>query len=335
MGEAQFIIALDGSAYKPMYEHMFGDLAERNNVTFVTDKVQNAELKNFLLRNKVRKFTAGIFDFLAYEENNLYDAIKYYAEKKDSVYVIFLNATLLHNSYLPRTLSRYKKEFKNLKYVLFYLDIMNAGVSLNANKLRESGIFDLVYAIDENDVKKTGAILGRTFYSKNNRYAMISPMYDMYFCGVSKNRADTLLAIAEEAARYSAKINFDVIAYEDNDKIKNNSLIHVHKPGEFLSYPEVLSNELKASVILEIVQKGQVAPTLRPYEAVLYNRKLLTNNRSILKFPYWNPDYMQYFEKPEDIDWDWVKDHKVIDYKYDGRFSPEKLLQDIKKRLKE
>lgn len=335
MTRPQYIIVLDGSDYKAMYEHMFGELSERDDVTFVTDEVKNTKIKNFFLRNKVRKLTAGRLDFIAYEENNLYKAICYYSKKEIPVYVIFLNATLLYNSYLPETLLRYKKENNNVKYILFYLDIMNVGVSMNADKLRENGVFDLVYSIDANDVKNTNAIFWRTFYSKNERYARIAPTEDMYFCGVSKGRTQILSKIAKEAEVHSAKVKLDIVSYESPELLKDFSFVKIHEPGDFLSYPEVLSNELKSSVILEIVQKGQVAPTLRPYEAVLYNRKLLTNNRSIMDFPYWNPNYMQFFERVEDIDWEWVKDLSPVDYKYDGRFSPEKLLDDINERLNE
>ena len=67
--------------------------------------------------------------------------------------------------------------------------------------------------------------------------------------------------------------------------------------------------------------------SLRPYEAVCYNRKLLTNNKSILDFPYYDSRYMQYFETVEEIDWDWVKEDIPVDYGYDCKFSPMRLLE--------
>lgn len=335
MGKPQFIIVLDGSDYKAMYEHMFCELTGRNDVTFVTDEVKNTRIKTLFLRNKVRKFTAGKLEFLAYEENVLYETIRYYSKKEIPIYVIFLNATFLYNAYLPDTLLRYKKKFKNVRYILFYLDIINVGVSMNADKLRESEVFDLVYSIDENDVKKTGAILRRTFYSKNSCYTKINSTTDMYFCGVSKGRMEILGSIVDRAKKHEVNVTLDIVSNESSDKLKDYSFVRIHEPGDFLSYPEVLINELKASVILEVVQEGQVAPTLRPYEAVIYNRKLLTNNQSIMKFPYWNPKYMQYFESVDDIDWNWVKGNGPVDYKYDGRFSPIRLLDDICERLGE
>ena len=71
----------------------------------------------------------------------------------------------------------------------------------------------------------------------------------------------------------------------------------------------------------------QKALTLRPYEAVVYNRKLLTNNRSILDFKYYNSRYMQLFERAEEIDWDWIAADTEVDYGYQGDYSPRKLLE--------
>lgn len=73
--------------------------------------------------------------------------------------------------------------------------------------------------------------------------------------------------------------------------------------------------------------------TLRAYEAVAYNRKLLSNNKTILSFEYYDPRFMRYFEQVKDIDWDWVKEDANVDYDYKGEFSPVLLIDDIIKRL--
>lgn len=333
MGNPQFIIVLDGSDYKPMYEHMLMELSDREDVTFVTDKKKNEKIKRILLKRKSLALLKGKLDFIAYEENNLFEAIKYYCEKKRDVYVIFFNASLHYNVYMPETLLRYKKQWQGLRYVLFYLDIMGCGVSKNADKLRKRNIFDVVYSIDEKDAKESGAIFWRTFYSKDKKYENIEVIWDMYFCGNSKGRTPILSAIAAQTEQRQMQAKMDVICYEDTETLRKYESINVREVGNCLSYPEVLHRELQSSCILEIVQEGQTALTLRPYEAVVYNRKLLTNNKSIREFPYWNPEYMQYFEKVEDIDWDWVLEKKEVDYQYDGRYSPVHLLNDIENRL--
>lgn len=333
MDNSQFIIVLDGSVYKPMYEYMLIDLSVREDVTFVTDEKKNGKIKKLLLKNKIQKMTGGKLDFLGFEENNLYYTIKYYCEQGKEVYVVFLNAALYYNAYLPETLLRYKKKWSGLKYILFYLDIMNVDVSFNADFLRRKNVFDLVYSIDKNDVSATDAIFWRTFYSKSSKYLNVKVQKDMYFCGASKGRIPLLKEIASSAEHNGSDITMDVVCGEDTELLGKHKSINIRKPENFISYPEVLSNELKSSCILEIVQQGQVAPTLRSYEAVVYNRKLLTNNKGILEFPFYNPKYMKYFDNVQNIDWNWVKDDSKVDYGYKGEFSPLYLLDDIKNRL--
>lgn len=75
--------------------------------------------------------------------------------------------------------------------------------------------------------------------------------------------------------------------------------------------------------ILEIVRKNFIGFTQRYYEAVIFNKKLLTNNKEITELAYYDERYMQYFEKIEDIDWEWVRREVEVDYHYQGDFSPE------------
>ena len=72
----------------------------------------------------------------------------------DNIVVIFNNSSLFFNKYFPYTLKKYKRKFKNLKYVLLYTDILSSAVSADAKFLMDKNVFDLVYSIDDDDVKK-------------------------------------------------------------------------------------------------------------------------------------------------------------------------------------
>ena len=101
------------------------------------------------------------------------------------------------------------------------------------------------------------------------------------------------------------------------------------------SYEEVLGGVLRSKVILEILQEGQSGPSLRYYEAVCYNKKLLSNNPNIVHFPYYDSRYMRYFSSPEDIDIAWITEDCDVDYHYKGDFSPVNMLDLIKKDQEE
>ncbi len=94
-------------------------------------------------------------------------------------------------------------------------------------------------------------------------------------------------------------------------------------------YRNIIAEVKRSNCLLEVVREFQDDPSYRYYEAVCYNKKLLTNNKRIVNFPFYNPEYIHVFEKPEDIDWDWVKERIPIDYGYDGRFSPSHLFDEV------
>ena len=98
---------------------------------------------------------------------------------------------------------------------------------------------------------------------------------------------------------------------------------------ELLPYDENVEKANRSNCILEIVREGFVGFTYRYYEAVVYNKKLLTNNADIRRMKYYDARYMQYFERIEDIDWEWVKDSADVNYHYQDDFSPEKWKENI------
>ena len=61
----------------------------------------------------------------------------------------------------------------------------------------------------------------------------------------------------------------------------------------------------------------------------------MTNYKLVKNYKYYNPQYIQVFESPEDIDWDFVKEKKKVDYDYQGEYSPIVFLNKIKRRLEE
>ena len=94
-----------------------------------------------------------------------------------------------------------------------------------------------------------------------------------------------------------------------------------------IPYSNVLKNVSESNCILEILQNNQAGPSLRFFEAVFYNKKLLTNNCHIVDFPYYNPQYMKFFKGTDDIDIEWLLDNSInVEYNYKGDFSPLHML---------
>lgn len=328
-----FVFMIDGSEYKAMYTYMLIDLKDYENVTFVIDEKEDSFLKKILLKKRVQGLVGSKLDRLYKKKNNLYNILNHLESTNKQIVVIFLNSALHYNNYLAGTLHSYKEKWSNLRLILLYLDIVGDLVSSNADYLRNKGIFDAIYTIDKKDSLKYKLIFHRTFYSADIHMRSFSPVRDIYFCGVSKNRGELIRECAEGALKHHVNCSMDIVSYENLENQNPPPCINFLKHDQYMSYPEVLHRELESKVLLEIVQKGQVALTLRPYEAVVYNRKLLTNNKSIFDFEFYDERYMRYFESPSNINWAWVKEDITVDYGYKGEFSPVNFLSDIIKNL--
>lgn len=55
-----------------------------------------------------------------------------------------------------------------------------------------------------------------------------------------------------------------------------------------MQYTQVLNSIRKSNLIVEIVQDGQNGLTIRSLEAMFFNSKLLTNNKDIINYPFYN-----------------------------------------------
>lgn len=115
-----------------------------------------------------------------------------------------------------------------------------------------------------------------------------------------------------------------------SDVGKYNGIQFINKP---ISYNENIKNILQCKCILELMHNGYANATQRYPEAVIYNKKILSNNVEIRKFPYYDERYMKIFHDVSEIDWDWVMKPMEIDYQYKGEFSPSRLLDDIVEQI--
>lgn len=280
----------------------------------------------FLSKRKLQKFIGKITASWILNQTVLIDYLKNAKELNNKPIVLFLNSVFTEIRYPVDALLYLKRKYDAV-FVLYYIDTISRGVSIYANYLREKGVFDLIYTFDEMDAHKYKLTYWRTPYSKMNMRK--SSDFDLYFCGVDADRENVIQEISNVP---ELECFMDLIRTSEGGEFEGDSRITVHSVKDIMPYKEVLEKTLKANCILEIVRPGQVGFTLRVFEAVVYNKKLLTNNVSITKFQFYNPKYMKVFEKVENIDWEWVKSKDDVDYHYDGSFSPLRFIEEIKNK---
>lgn len=234
-----------------------------------------------------------------------------------------------------------------LKIVLLLWDSMHTQSSMMRvarPKILGFG-WDLVLSFDRADCEEFGfAWLGWRYYSKLAGVAQRQVSSDICFVGAGTAGREALLSgIAARLQSAGGQADFTLVphlslmrrlAAEFVPRCRKRSL----QPGlelryMLMPYAELLARELNSNCLLELVQPGQKQQTLRYLEAVVYNKKLLTNNAYARELPFYDERYMRVFGHPDEIDVGWVKERADVDYGYRDEFSPAKLPELIEREL--
>jgi len=227
-----------------------------------------------------------------------------------------------------------KVKEKAAKVVLLIVDSIHAHSSHMIMALPKVLHFpwDLILSYDQNDCKEYGFhYLGTNYYSAMPEIDPSAYESDIYFVGRNKaGRNNKIIDLQKKLVSFGVKCNFNLVSSKwditsnKNEHIPGLSLSHTDIP-----YENVVADIKSSNCIFEVVQDGQRIQTIRYFEAVCYNKKLLTNNAGLYNLPFYNPKYMKYFSSFEDIDFEWIKEKEDIDYGYTNEFSPVKILDMI------
>lgn len=303
---------------------MFFEAIERQKLLCESESHFDGMIK-FLSRRKFQKIIGKFTASWILNHTTLAEYLNMCKKNDIKPIILFLNSCFTEIRY-PVDALLYLKKVYDATFILYYIDTIDRTVSLYANYLRENNVFDRVYTFDKLDSEKYGLRFWQTPYSSMNFEE--KKQYDLYFGGVDTDRQQFINEILK---RKDINCRMDIVQISGSKQYQDDR-VQVYSVDDIRPYKEVLESTVKANCILEIVRPGQVGFTLRAFEAVVYNKKLLTNNKSIKNFKFYNPEYMKVFDKIEDIDWEWVHEESNVNYHYDGSFSPLRFVEEIQDR---
>lgn len=336
-----FIFTSDENKYGSIYKVLLNDVLSKDNVfyidkTFVYNnwffnglkKILFSTILNIKTKEKIAKKARKAL-INKYALKRIIDRA---SKDYEIVNVVLFNASI-KRFYSAKVLENFKSEHNNVKYNLFFMDPSTIWASQNAMQIIENNesLFNNIFTVDSDDAKNKGWIFWPTPYSKI-KFNDIENKQDIYFCGATKDRHKLLIKLKKTLQEKNIKTKFDVFYIKRKEKNLNElkSAMKIQKLSKMKTYEETLEDMVASNCILELVTPDQSATyTLRDYEAVVYNKKLLTNNKCIFDFPYYNDKCMKYFENASDIDYEWIKRKDQIDYQYKDDYSPLKLIEEI------
>ena len=320
----KFLMVLQHGA---MDELLYKDILDQENVKEL--KVSAPDCNKVLY--KIRRVHTSTFATKFFEPplKTIWYKKQLLNEVSDDTYVVFQMGAMIHVG--MRTLEAIKKKRPQSKLILLLVDSIDAhSYSMKYAKRFIFGFdWDLILSFDKADCDKYGfTYMGYSYYSKIDIENTNTVSSDLYYIGANKsgdNRIQILNNVYKKCISESVKCDFTVVG-QTGQEVEEG--IRARNRG--IPYKEILNNLATTNCILELVQSGQNNQTARYMEAVCYNKKLLTNNKSVIDLPFYNPLYIKVFERADEIDSDWVKEQIDVDYGYNNEFSPLKIIQIIK-----
>lgn len=322
-----FIIVGEDSSYGDMFQVMCSDIDTEctyfMNKPFIKYDNMSIFCRRVLKKLKLKSLYESYYRLLKIIKRN----------QSKNINILFFSPGL-RGIYEEKFLWKIKKKY-GVKIGILFVDMFGTPPTIRAEELlKKDGLVDYAYTIEEEDAQGNNFLkLCFTPYAFYKEVGTIKKK-EVYFCGTVKDRGPILEEVIYKLQTSNINMNIKLIVPDKKkyEHLNNVDGVSVNGYEGMLSYYEVLKDTKNADILLDINAIGQTALSLRPYEAVVYNKRLLTNNKKILEFKYYDEKFMRYFSVLTQKDIEWIQEDVEVDYHYKGEFSINNIIQDIQLR---
>lgn len=250
----------------------------------------------------------------------------------DDPVCILISGRVLQHDYFVKYLRWLKRKHQELKIVRYYQDII-ASNPLKAQPKFNKDLIDLSVSYDREDAKKYEMLYHPTSvsYIEPNKNIKVKKS-DVYFVGKIKNRQTEIFDAYHilTAAKYSCLFLLMDVPKEQRKDIPG--IIYLDHP---ISYEENIAYVQNTKCLLEILQDGAVGATFRCWEAIIYDKVLLTNNNSLKEEDFYSDKFISIFDKTSNINIEILKNKKNFSSPYKKAIYPSNFLRFLSEKLED
>lgn len=312
------------------YETAYGDVIDLDNVRYIKNHMPKNKVINFLYRIhhslKINKIISLPFKEIWFSTNFKND----FKDEKPICFLFFSRNDILEKYGYFEYL---KKKYTNSKSVYFFQDLIRTHRNTDIFYIKK--IFDLVISFDPKDVTQYNLEYFSLVNSKC-KFDLDSNLKqsDIFFLGAAKNRLYNIISTYEKLKEKGFICDF----YITGVKTINQKYIDDIHYVQNMSYLNNLKHIVKTNCILEIMQQGGHGFTQRMVEAIVYDKKIITNNPQVKSAPFYNHSNILAFENLDDISNNQLffeNFSRKADHHYKDEISPIKLLEFIAEKLEQ
>lgn len=174
----------------------------------------------------------------------------------------------------------------NLKIKCWMTNIVSDYGAWKIKYLQNHGVE--VFSFDPDDCKTYGITFNYQSYPFDALQTEVPILGGCYYCGKDKGRMSMVLNLQKELDRLGICYKIDVLL-DKKSRYKPGDLAGINFITEEISYDDMARNIKACDCVVEFVQKGQMGMTRRPLDAILYDKKLITNNRYTKNYDFYDP----------------------------------------------
>ncbi len=316
-----YIIAGGTAGY---YRAAYSDVCGLDNVMYYSSYIDGiqSKFKRFLVR---ANFNIKLNRFLKTPLRKIVNPWLFPNRfgNKNLCFLFFECEFAVLNSDYPAYLRR---RYPGAKLVLYMQDVVSSLPYYDMGKYKKE--FDLILSYDKGDCRRYGLQYYPTPYSKLELKATSNERIDVFFCGASKDRYNEIIDAYKKCTEEGLKCKFFITDVPSDKQIVGDGLIY----NKTISYKENLSYVAQSKCILEIMQKGANGNTFRLWEAIMYDKHLLTNNTDVVESRYYSPDFVHIVNESVPIS-GWIDKKVVIPASVKCMLSPTRMLEFIEQTI--
>ena len=318
-----------------LYRLAYSDILGMSNVKYVGEAISNPIL-NRIYRLHLNPGINSVIPLPGKSWWHRFYCDARFDDDGELCFLLFSNWYRQNNGVIPYI----RKHYPNAKVVVFFQDLIKKATMTYTNAPvdveRLKAEADLVITFDFAEAEAYGIAYHNIPYSVPDKPVVgeSGKQADVYFLGQAKDRLDEIMDVFYSLKKCGLTLNFILANVPIHRRIVSDEIRYID--GLTLSYEENLQNVANARCLLEIMQHGGSGYTSRTLEAIVHDRRLLTNNPLIKDAPFYTPELVSYFDKPENIESEFVKRIKAggaANYNYKENLSPKELLAFIERHI--
>ena len=228
-----------------------------------------------------------------------------------------------------------RKHFNKIKIAYIFTNIVKGSFAYSRSYVNNLNIwYDVIFAFDLEDAKKYSFSYSPLIYDADPKYCReIDEAHEdiVFYVGQAKDRLEGLLNGYSRIRSLGIKCDFHIANVDETDKKYDNEIVY----NKIMSYSEAVDRIKKSTCLIDIIQGDSTGLTIKTCEAVCYDKKLITSNKHVVEYPFYDSRYIRVIESSDDIDLGFFLDNKEVHYSKEGKqyFSADMFLERLNKEL--